>query len=178
MAKRLKQLEFEGFKRVGDSFGGSLLNGNNPKTKRPLDSKFPVLLTLRGIQGGLRSPKTFLKVNDLVYDTAKKYGVRVYEYANVGNHLHVLICVKKLRLWAAFIRELTGRIAALMKSFFQMDGKFWKHRPHTRIVRSWKKAYKAVKLYVHLNFLEGEGHISRKEIRTLKDLRVFYADCT
>ncbi len=172
---RRKQLEFEGFKRINDAFGGSLLKGN-PKTKRPLDSKLPVLLTLRGIQGGMRSPKTFQKVNEIVYETAGKYGVRIYEYANVGNHLHILIRVMKLRLWAAFIRELTGKIAAFVKEFFKIEGSYWKFRPHTRIVRGWKKAYKSAKDYVYLNIIEAEGFIDRKETKTLKDLRAIFAD--
>jgi hypothetical protein len=173
---RRKQLEFKGFKKIKDAFGGSLLNGNNPKTKRPLDSKLPVLLTLRGIKGGLRSPHAHSKVDRTVYKTAKKYGVKVYEYANVGNHIHVLIRVKKLILWPAFIRELTGRLASLMKTILNLKEKFWMYRPHTRIVRGWNKAYKTAKLYVKLNIWQAEGHIDRRETRTLKDLRAIFAD--
>lgn len=173
--KRRKQLEFDGFKRIKDAFGGSLLKGN-PKTKRPLDSKLPTLLTLRGIQGGLRSPKVFHKIDEIVYETAKKYGVRIYEYANVGNHIHILIRVTKLVLWPAFIRELTGKIASEIKTFFKIEGNFWKYRPHTRIVKGWKKAFKIAKDYVYLNILEAEGHIKRSETRTLKDYRAIFAD--
>ncbi len=157
-------------------FGGSLLNGNNPKSKRPLDSKMPVLLTLRGARGGMRLPKSHAKVNEIVFDTAKKYGVRIYEFANVGNHLHILIRVLKLRFWAAFIRELTGRIASLMKALLNIAEKFWLYRPHTRIVRGWKKAYRIAKDYIYLNIIEAEGFIDRRETKTLKDLRAIFAD--
>lgn len=173
--KKKRQLEFDGFKKVRDAFGGSLLKGN-PKIRRPLDSKLPTLLTLRGIQGGLKSPKVFHKIDDIVYETAKKYGVRIYEYANVGNHLHILIRVTNLALWPAFIRELAGRIASAIKAFFKIEGNYWKFRPHTRIVRGWKKAYKIAKDYVYLNILESKGHINRKETKTLKDLRFIFAD--
>ena len=44
-------------------------------------------------------------------------------------------------------------------------------RPHTRIVRGWNRAFKIVKDYIYLNWCEAEEHISRKETRTLKDLR-------
>ena len=173
--KQRKQLEFKGFKRTKDVFGGSLLKGN-PKTKRPLDSKLPTLLTLRGIQSGMRNPKTYGKVDHIVYKTAEKYGIRIYQYANVGNHLHILIKVSKLKLWPAFIRELTGRIGSLLKTTLNLAKKFWKYRPHTRIVRGWQKAYKTAKLYVHMNFLEAEGHINRTETKTLRDLRAIFTD--
>jgi hypothetical protein len=135
-----------------------------------------VLLTLRGIQGGMRSPKIYGKVDKIVYKTAEKYGVRVYKYANVGNHLHVLIRVSKLMLWPAFIRELTGRIGSILKTTLSLKEKYWKYRPHTRIVRGWNKAFKIAKDYVNLNFLEAEGYIDRNETKTLKDLRAIFAD--
>ena len=172
---RAKQLNFEGFgfKKPKASFGGSLLKGN-PKTKRPMDSKLPILLTLRANQGSMRNPKTFGTVHELITNTARKYGVRVYSYENVGNHIHLLIRVPRLSLWAAFIRELTGRIAQVVKCLLGLSGSFWKFRPHTRIVQGWKKAYQVAKDYLHLNRLEAEGFIDRKEIKTLKDLRAMF----
>jgi hypothetical protein len=168
--RRRGQQEFEGFgfKRPKDAFGGSLLKGN-PKTKRPLESKLPILLTLRANKSAMRLPKTIGKVDQMVYGIAKKHGVTIYEYANVGNHLHILIKISRVGRWAPFIRELTGRIA-------QVIGLRWMVRPHTRIVRGWRKAYKIAKEYVNLNILEAEGFIKRSETRTLRDLRVLLGD--
>ncbi len=169
MTKRSKQLEFEGLAKPKATFGGSLLKNSHAKTKRPLESKLPIHLVLRANRGGMRSPKSFQAVNEMVYGTARKYGVKVYEYANVGNHLHLLIKLPHIRRWLAFIRELTGKIA------LKMGGrKFWKQRPFTRIVAGWKRAYRIAKQYVHLNTLEAEGFISRKETKTLKDLHAIW----
>lgn len=111
-------------------------------------------------------------VNDLVYSVAKKHGVRVYEYANVGNHLHILIKLSHIYRWAAFIRELTGQIAQVVREMLGItELKFWKFRPHTRIVRSWKRAYRIAKEYIELNLLEAMGHVNRKQIPNLKALR-------
>src|SRR5256885_229385 len=99
MAKKKAQLEFEGFKKPNPAFGGSLLKGN-PKTKRPLASKLPIHLTLRARQGGMRNQERFTSVNRLVDQVASKYGVRIYEYANVGNHLHMVIKLTRIYLWA------------------------------------------------------------------------------
>lgn len=175
MARRKLQQEFtgKGFAKPGDSFGGALLKGN-PKRKRPLESKLPIHLTLRATKSTLRTPKTQILVAELVYGTAKKYGVTIYQFANVGNHLHVLIKISRVGRWSAFIRELTGRIAQVVSTAVGLSGAFWLYRPHTRIVRGWNRAYKTAKLYVHLNWLQAEGFISRKDTKTLKDLRAFF----
>jgi REP element-mobilizing transposase RayT len=177
MLKRSKQLEFKSsdFIKPKDSFGGATLKGN-PRSARPLDSKLPVHLTLRARKSVLRLPKTFGLVESLIDKTAMKYGVKVFKRANVGNHLHMVIQVSP-KLWAKFIRELTGRIAQVIRELgLQLEEGFWLYRPHTRIVRGWKKAFQIALDYVGLNQLEADGHIKRHEIKTLKDLRQIWAD--
>lgn len=178
MAKRIKQLEFigKGLNRPSDQFGGSLLKGN-PKTKRPLDAKFPIHLTMRAQKSVMRLPKTIKVVSDCIDSVAKKYGVRVYKQANVGNHLHLVLKLHRKQLWAPFIRELSGRIAQRLEELLRLklpEG-FWKFRPHTRIVRGWKTAFRVALDYVFLNQLEAEGEISRREVKTLADYRVLFS---
>lgn len=174
-----QQLEFggQGFFKPRDCFGGGLLKNSNAKTKRPLDSKLPIHLSLRTSWGRLRLPKTFAKVNQAVADISRKHGVRIYKYANVGNHLHLLIKVPRLSSWAAFIRELSGRVAQIAQGITgpEKGRKFWAQRPFTRIVRGWREAFQTIKQYIVLNELETNGFISRKETKTLKDLRLIFA---
>ena len=47
---------------------------------------------------------------------AKRYGVRLYRYANVGNHIHLLIKVPSRMIWQRFLRELSGGIAIIVAS--------------------------------------------------------------
>jgi REP element-mobilizing transposase RayT len=177
MAKRAKQLEFElkEFFKPEDSFGGALLKGN-PRSARPLESKLPIHLTLRARKSVLRLPQSFATVEKLISQIAKKYGVTVFKRANVGNHIHLVIQINS-DFWSKFIRELTGRIAQELKAIgLQTEEGLWLFRPHTRIVRGWKKAFRSALEYVKLNQWEAEGHISRKETKTLKDLRLIWAD--
>src|SRR3954469_12864898 len=111
MAKRKAQQVFKGLEQGSMSFGGSLLKESHAKSKRPLDSKLPIHLVLRAVKGGMRMPKTLGKVNQTVAKTAKKHGVTIYRYANVGNHIHMIIKIPSRPRWAPFIRELTGRIS-------------------------------------------------------------------
>jgi putative transposase len=170
MAKQ-KQFEGEEFIRPKDSFGGALLKNSHAKTQRPLDSKLPIHMTLKAKKSVMRLPKNFKLVNTTVARVCKKHGVTIYKYANVGNHLHLVIKIPGRRRWAAFIRELTGRVAQPIKDNGES---FWALRPFTRIVRGWRKAFQIAKAYVELNLLEAEGFISRREIKTLKDLRALF----
>ena len=178
MAKRQKQQKFEGegLQSPKDSFGGSLLKNSHAKTKRPLDSKLPIHLVLRSTKGGMRLPKTLKPVNDLVGKVCKKHGVTIYRYSNVGNHIHVVMKIPGRPRWSAFIRELTGRISQLVQGIKGREKgvRFWAQRPFTRIVRGWRGAFKLACQYVELNQLEAEGFISRRDTKTLKDLRAIW----
>ncbi|MGZ3722213.1 MAG: transposase [Bdellovibrionales bacterium] len=177
--KKQFQFTFEGFKKQKDCFGGSLLKNSNAKVKRPLESKLPIHLVLRSKKGVLRLPKTIRLVNQTVEDVAKKHGVTIYKYANVGNHLHMVIKIPARTRWSAFIRELTGKLAQrvqVLRGRQKGIESFWLKRPFTRIVRGWQRAFKSALQYVELNQLEAEGFISRKDTKTLKDLRAIFQD--
>lgn len=176
MSNRKCQQEFigEGFVKPADSFGGEALKGN-ARSARSLDSKLPIHLTLRASKSVLRTPKHFGVVEKIISDVARKHGVKIYKHANVGNHLHLAIKIPRLQRWAAFIRELTGRLGLALRE--AMGGqKLWLYRPHTRIVRGWRKAFGILKRYIELNQWEAEGFISRKDIRTLKNFRLIFAN--
>ena len=161
--RRQKQGTFDGLHAPKDIFGGSLLT-SHPKIKRPLESKLPTHLVLRAERSAMRNPKYYLKVNQIVRAACAKHGVKLYEYANVGNHLHLLLKLQTRRSWAAFIRELTGRIAQLTKIK-------WVHRSFNRIVCGWKKAYRIVREYVELNRRDADGLASRMEKIFLQELQ-------
>lgn len=174
---RSKQLSFHGsgFKKPADWFGGGKLK-SHPKTRRPLHSKLPIHLVLRARKSVLRLPKNQSVVEKTIRQTARKYGIRIFEYANVGNHLHLLIRVSNVALWRRFIREISGRIAQLARpADCDSAGGFWLNRPFTRIVRGWRRAYRVVRDYIVLNQLEAECFIDLAVMRSVRDLRRFIA---
>jgi REP element-mobilizing transposase RayT len=126
----------------------------------------------------MRAPNTHVGVNRIATSVARKYQVKLYEYANLGNQIHSVIKIPRGQTWAGLIRELTGRIALYMKRNGRAvkGQKFWKYRPHTRLIQSWRQAFRAAKQYEVLNQLDAEGFISRKETKTLADLRQIFAD--
>ena len=170
----MKQQAFAAFKKQPQSFGGTLLKGH-AKGKRPIDTKKPLHLVLRSDHPlSLRSPTTFGDVNLIVKNAVEKYGFTVYRFANVGNHLHVLLRVTNRHLWARFIREITGRIAQLIRTRSGRTEPVWAHKPFTRVVQSWRKDFQNVRGYIFLNELEGGCVITHVEKRILRRLRAFW----
>ena len=43
-----------------------------------------------------------------------RWNVSVYRYANVGNHMHLLIRAKSRKDWQGFIREFAGGVAMIV----------------------------------------------------------------
>jgi REP element-mobilizing transposase RayT len=100
------------------------------------------------------------KIDRILRRFAKKYGVRILSYANVGNHLHFHLKLSNRYLYTPFIRALTGSIAmAVTKTSRWKPGKykFWDYRPFTRVIRSFK-AFLNMKDYIRINELEGFGY--------------------
>jgi REP element-mobilizing transposase RayT len=103
------------------------------------------------------------KIRRVVYEQAKRANVRIYRYANRGNHLHLLLLSLNPKGLARFLRAASGLIARLvMKSEkgrpLPKGMAFWDQRPFSRIV-SWGKEYAGVARYLLQNTLEALGFI-------------------
>lgn len=149
-------------------FGGSLLKNSNAKSARPLSTKHAMHVVLRSSKAkgdwSLRSLKNQKMVESTLKSLAKKYGLKIYEFANVGNHLHILLKLQNRRTFAPFMRALSGTIALKVTGANKLSAlkeKFWDYRPWSRIVE-WKKAYTIAKDYVIQNHLEAIGFIPYK----------------
>ena len=165
----MKQLNLGKYHQVKHSFGGSLVNvkaKTNPKVARPLSSKLPIHLVLRSERSWMRLPKFFARVDETVAGVAKCHGVRVYQYANVGNHIHALIKIPARGRWAAFIRELTGRLGMLREG-----GAAWVGRPFTRLVNGWRRAYRSCFEYVRLNAWEAANNLGKEDSEAFRELQ-------
>lgn len=155
----------------GQSFKKLLFYGGSKRAKlserkvRPLSSKDPVHLVLRSTKAkgvfGFGHQRNLRRVNEIVRAHCERYGVKLIEYSNNFNHLHLLVKFGSRAVYVRFIRSLTGALAlavsgaSKMKSLKQIFGEsgFWDFRPFTRVVRSWR-GYRVVRDYVVLNQLE------------------------
>jgi REP element-mobilizing transposase RayT len=167
-------------KKPHGHFGGRYLKNYNPKCERPMDSKKALHLVLKSSQAtGERSfdSKTHKKIVwKIIYDHADKFGIKIHEYANGGNHLHLLLRAKNRQDYAAFIRTITGLIARTVGNSQRgrrLKNKFWDARPFSRVVSYARQEYNTIKTYLLRNTLEAIGwlkYISRNS-RMPQELR-------
>jgi REP element-mobilizing transposase RayT len=145
------------------------------KTFRPIDPKQALHVVLRSSKAkgqlSMLNPKHCNGIERFVQKTAKRWGVRLYRYANVGNHIHLLIQVPTREAWKRFSKELSGGIAQIVtgaqKGSSLTRNKdtsiaesakrgFWDHLIYTRIV-SFGRDFKGVCRYIIKNLFEAAG---------------------
>ena len=100
LSSELKQdLEHGGVKSIGKRKG-----------RRPFSPNFTMHLTLRSSQAV--GDKSFLRkenskwISRLLMKQSQKWGIRVYEFANGGNHLHLLIRAHKKKWFNSFFKSI------------------------------------------------------------------------
>lgn len=132
------------------------------KSFRPLDPKASIHLVLKSSRAkgewSLLHRKNKNRVLDLMNKLAKENGVKVYQFANVGNHLHLLIQTRTRAGFQKFLRIFSGRLAMMITRARKGNpqGKFWDELAFTRIVR-WGKDFIRLTHYLLKNQLEGLG---------------------
>lgn len=156
-----------------NEFGGALLKKSHAKKARPIAIKKTMHLTLRSSKA--KGDKSFRydknriqKIDKVVRTQAKKFGVEIYRYANVGNHLHMLVKASYRSGFISFLRSISGIIARIALSAERGKAMlrdstlgFWDQRPWTRILLTWTE-FINVKKYVEQNFNEAIGFVPYK----------------
>ena len=139
------------------SFGGNLGQGKR-KTARPLDRGKPLHLVMRSskAKGALSLKTKEIEIESLLRKAARHSGVRIENFANVGNHLHILLRFQNRGLFQKWLKNIAGKIARLITGARKGRpfGKFWDALAFTRIV-SWGKDLIHVRDYVDANGFEG-----------------------
>ena len=154
--------------KIRKDFGGSLLKKSNAKTARPISTKEAMHIVLRSSMAhgkySMLNQNRAKKIRQCIDTQAKRFHVKIYEFANVGNHLHMLVRATQRGLFKGFLRAISGLIARITLNVQRGQAKkikFWDQRPFTRIV-SWKRDFDSVKKYVIQNFNEAMGFVSYK----------------
>jgi hypothetical protein len=82
----------------------------------------------------------------------------VYRFANVGNHFHLLVQVKRRRDLQNFLRVFAQGVVFLVTGAKKGNpiGKFWDALAYSRIVE-WGKDWKGMLTYLRKNLLEAKG---------------------
>lgn len=163
----IKQLRFSDprLKRML-SYGGTLRKKARNRGSRPISTKTPLHICLKSSRAvgkwSFHQPKNWQLIQQLVHFYSKKYGVKILEFANSGNHLHLLVKVGSRQTYLRFIKALSGAIALKVtqaNKFQALSDRFWDYRPFTRVVESLR-GFLTAKDYLLLNKLEAIGLVS------------------
>jgi REP element-mobilizing transposase RayT len=166
----------------GTRHGGDLARGKR-KTFRPIDPKRGLHVVMRSSKArgefSLLHSKHCNTIEKFVHQTSRRWGVRIYRYANVGNHIHLLIQVPTREAWKRFSKELSGGIAQIVTGARKgaalprkkagsvpesAQRAFWDHLLFTRIV-TFGRDFEGMKRYLIKNLFEAAGIPMKKLIK-------------
>jgi hypothetical protein len=124
--------------RAQRSFGGVLSPvsgkewGSNPKTARPVAVKQAMHVVLRSSLA--RDHRSLLlhdrTIQRMLQRLAKRFHIRLYDIANSGNHLHLILRLPYREALSPFLKAATGLIARLVLKVER--GQAWRDRPKCR----------------------------------------------
>jgi REP element-mobilizing transposase RayT len=92
---------------------------------------------------------------------ATRFHVQLYEVANVGNHLHLVVRARTREGFKGFLMALSGRITQQItgaKKGNPLEKRFFDSIPFSRILE-WGRDFKNAIRYVIQNTLEAAGEI-------------------
>ena len=123
----LRRLELE---KRRTEHGGEIRRGLR-KLERPIDLRRPLHVVLRSSRArgawSLRLQTNQRIVRWVLRHFAKRYSIRIYEFANSGNHLHLLLRSKCRLGLQNFLRTFAGITARLVTGARKgwAVGRFW-----------------------------------------------------
>ena len=133
---------------------GGVASVGKRKLRRPLATKSWIHLVLKSnVAKGkfsMLAERNAKWIESLVSVKAKKFGVEIKDFINMGNHIHFQIRVTKRESFQNFLRSITSLIARHVtgarkgKKF----GRFWEALAFTRVISSYLELTQLAKYFV------------------------------
>ena len=147
---------------------GGIVRKGRRKLARPFDRRRSMHVVLRSTRA--RGSWSFLHrrhkgyIHALLVDLCEEYGVKLYKYENVGNHLHLLVRFPTRPQMQAFLRVFAQRVMFLVTGARkgQPQGRFFDAIAYSRVVDCGRE-FKVMKAYIWKNTLEALG-FSRSQV--------------
>jgi REP element-mobilizing transposase RayT len=128
------------------------------KLERPVSVRRPMHVVLSSYRA--RGPWSLRKhapaVQGALRAMAQRFGIRIYDFANVGSHLHLLVRARRRESFQAFLRSFAGIVARRVTGARRGRpcGRFFSGIAWSRVV-AWGRDYLGVRHYVFRNQIEG-----------------------
>jgi hypothetical protein len=103
-------------------------------------------------------------IGEIVRGRAARAGVKVYGFANSGNHLHIVIRARTRESFQSYARVIAGLIARRVTGARKgkPSGRFWDALLFTRVME-WGRAFRVALGYLRQNRLEAWGVVEYRE---------------
>jgi len=130
--------------------GGDVRRGKR-KLERPVSTRRPmhVVLTSQRARGPLSLRKHERTVREVLRRMARRFEVRIYDFANVGSHLHIVLRARRREGFQGFLRSFAGVVARRITGAERghRRGRFFDGLAWSRVV-SWGRDYWGLRHYV------------------------------
>src|SRR5882672_3578289 len=146
---------------VRTEHGGAVRRGRR-KLERPVSVRRPmhVVLSSHRARGPWSLRKHAPAVQGALREMAQRFGIRIYDFANVGSHLHLLVRARRRDAFQAFLRSFAGIVARKVTSARRgrplRGGRFWSALAWSRVV-TWGADYMTVRHYIFRNQIEASA---------------------
>jgi hypothetical protein len=156
-------------KRYGRTQHGGLKTKGHRKLERPLSNKKWIHLILKSdkAKGTLSflTPKNQSMIQSILTEKSKKFGIKIADFANVGNHLHLKIKIQDRERFQKFLKSITCLIARKVTGACRGKkfGRFWQGLAFTRVLTSSLEELN-LKGYIQANRIEAQNGESARQI--------------
>lgn len=156
-------LQSSQFKKRRDAFGGDGRSKRKSRLSRPISTKKAIHLMLKSTNA--KGAWSFLNrknkniVSAFLKTHAKRNGIQILSFTNVGNHLHIMLKVRSILLYKKFVRAFSGAVAMKITGASKsnkLKERFWTQTPFTRFVHG-RHDFLALKEYFYVNEIEAAG---------------------
>ncbi len=153
--------------------GGEIRLGRR-KLARPIATRRPLHVVLRSSRArgawSLRRREAERIVQHTLRRFSRRYTIKVYEFANSGNHVHILLRTKCRLGFQTFPRTFAGGTARLVTGAEKgrAVGRFWDFLSYSRVVE-WGRDFQGVRAYLVQNELETIGLAPQRSRRRARD---------
>lgn len=145
MAKSKQQSFFQAHWDHRFCHGGKLRRSRHGRSSRPLSTRDPHHIVLKinrkAFRKGLRHPRTFSIVNEVIRQYAKRFFVKVEQFSVQHDHIYLLIRAPKRSSFQSFFRVVSGQIAQRVTDTFSeawQGPTIWLTRPFSRVIKGYK----------------------------------------
>jgi hypothetical protein len=129
------------------------------KLERPVSTRRPmhIVLSSHRARGSWSLRKHDRVVRDVMRRMARRFDVRVYDFANVGSHLHLVVRARRREGFQAFLRSFAGIVARQVTGARRgcRCGRFFDGLAWSRVV-NWGRDDWGLRHYVFRNQIEGD----------------------